>query len=321
MKDVLKRIGAAGIVPVVKIDNPKDAVPVAQALLDGGLPVVEITFRTVHAKESINRITRELPDVLTGAGTVLNTEQVDAAVEAGAKFIVSPGFNQDVVKYCIDRDITIIPGCVTPSDIERAMAFGIDTVKFFPAEAYGGVKTIKALSAPYPNIKFIPTGGIDPSNLNTYLSFDKVLACGGSWMVKDEIIRSGDFERIKVLTKQAVNLMLGFDISHVGMNMQSAEEARDAAGLFEQAFGLEIQEHDNCLFASSYVEIMKIPFRGRYGHIAIGTNSVERAVSYLRYKGTEFDEETAEYDEKGKLQSIYLKKHAGGFAIHLLQKK
>jgi len=321
MKDALKRIGIAGVVPVVKIDHPKKAVPVAKALRDGGLPVVEITFRTAHAKESISRITRELPDMLTGAGTVLNAEQVDAAVEAGARFIVSPGFNPDVVRYCVDRGITIIPGCVTPSDIEKAMAFGIDTVKFFPAEAYGGVKTIKALSAPYPGIKFIPTGGIDPSNLNTFLSFEKVLACGGSWMVKDELIKNEEFDKIKTLAKQAVNLMLGFDISHVGINMQSEDEANDVADMFEQVFGFDKQEHDNCLFASSYVEIMKVPLRGKYGHIAIGTNSAERAVNYLKYKGIEFDEETAQYDEKGKLQSIYLKKDAGGFAVHLTQKK
>lgn len=321
MNHILQKIYNAGIVPVIKIDDPEKAVPLAKALYEGGLPVAEVTFRTVHAKEAIARIARELPDMLVGAGTVLTTEQVDAAIEAGAKFIVSPGLNPDVVTHCIHRGITITPGCTSPSDIERAITLGIDVVKFFPAEAYGGIKTIKALSAPYANIKFIPTGGIDPSNLNAYLSFDRVLACGGSWMVKEELVNNGEFDKIKTLVKQAVEQMLGFEIAHVGMNMESAEDAHAVADLFDHAFGFAKKEGSSSIFAASFVEVLKSPFLGRHGHIAIGTNSAARAVSYFKHRGVECNENTARYDDKGNLQTIYLKNEAGGFAIHLLQKK
>lgn len=321
MNDIIKKISNIGIVPVIKIDDPEKAVPLAKALCDGGLPVVEITFRTVHAKESIARITKELPNMLVGAGTVLTTEQVDAAIEAGAIIIVSPGFNPDVVKHCINRGITIIPGCISPSDIERAMALGIDVVKFFPAEAYGGVKTIRALAAPYTNIKFIPTGGIDSSNLNAYLSFDRVLACGGSWMVKEELVNNGEFEKIRTLAKQAVEQILGFEIAHVGINMENTEDANAVAETFDHAFGFTKKEGSSSIFAASFIEVLKSSSLGRHGRIAIRTNSVARAVSYLRCKGIECNEDTARYDEKGNLQTIYLNKDAGGFAIHLVQKK
>lgn len=210
LNNVLKEIGDFGIVPVVKIDNACDAVPLGRALLEGGLPIAEITFRTKAAKEAIENITKEFPDMLIGAGTVLNIGQAKSAVEAGAKFIVSPGFNPSVVKYCVDNKIPITPGCSNPTDIERALEFGLETVKFFPAEAFGGISTLKSISAPYSMIKFIPTGGINANNINQYLSFDKVLACGGSWMVKDELIKSGNFKEIVRLTREAVSLMLPF---------------------------------------------------------------------------------------------------------------
>jgi 2-dehydro-3-deoxyphosphogluconate aldolase / (4S)-4-hydroxy-2-oxoglutarate aldolase len=321
VNEIINKIGNVGIVPVIKIDNPENAVPLAKALYEGGLPVAEVTFRTAHAKEAIARISKELPDMLVGAGTVLTTEQVDDAVEAGVKFIVSPGFNPTVVKYCVDRGIVIVPGCVNPSDIERAIELGLEVVKFFPAEAYGGIKTIKALSAPYTKMKFIPTGGIDPSNLNSYLSFERVIACGGSWMVKEELINSGDFNKIKALSKDAVEQMLGFEIAHVGINTENSEEAHSVADMFSSTFGFTKKEGNSSIFTACYIEVMKTPFLGKNGHIAIKTNSAARAVNYLKSKGVEFIEDTARYDEKGNLLSIYLKEEAGGFAVHLLQKK
>lgn len=321
MKEIIKRISEIGIVPVIKIDNLDNAVPLARALYEGGIPVAEVTFRTAHAEEAIARISKELPDMLVGAGTVITTEQVDDAIESGAKFIVSPGFNPSIVKYCIDSGISITPGCVTPSDIEKALEFGIEVVKFFPAEAYGGIKTIKALSAPYTNIKFIPTGGIDPTNLNSYLSNDRVIACGGSWMVKDELINNGEFDKIRALSKEAVELMLGFEIGHVGINMENSQEAHTVADMFSNTFGFTKKEGEGSIFAASYIEVLKSPFLGKNGHIAIRTNSSERALRYLKSKGVEFNEDTARYDDKGKLQTIYLKNEAGGFAVHLVQKK
>jgi len=321
MNELIKKISNIGIVPVIKIDNPENSVPLARALYEGGIPVAEVTFRTAHAKEAIERISKELPDMIVGAGTVLTTEQVDMAIEAGAKFIVSPGFNPTVVKYCIEKEICIIPGCVNPSDIERAIELGLEVVKFFPAEAYGGIGTIKALSAPYTKMMFIPTGGIDPSNLNNYLSFNKIVACGGSWMVKEDLINNGDFDKIKALSTQAIEHMLGFEIAHVGINMNNSDEAHSVADTFSDIFGFTKKDGNSSIFAASFIEVLKSPFLGAKGHIAIRTNSVERAVFHLKLKGVEFNEETANYDEKGNLQTIYLKKDAGGFAMHLLQKK
>lgn len=321
MHEVLKKIGVIGIVPVIKINNLENAVPLAKALCEGGLPVAEVTFRTAHAQEAIARISKELPEMLVGAGTVLTTEQVDAAIEAGAKFIVSPGFNPTVVKYCIDRGVAVTPGCVSPSDIEKAIELGLDVVKFFPAEAYGGLKTIKALSGPYSNIKFIPTGGIDPSNLNAYLAFDKVVACGGSWMVKEDLINNGEFDKINALAKEAVEQMLGFEVAHVGINMDTPDEAHSVADMFNELFGFTKKVGNSSIFASPLIEVLKTPFLGSHGHIAIRTNSTVRAVNYLKSKGVEFNEETMRYDAKGNLQTIYFKNEVGGFALHLVQKK
>ena len=204
MKDLAERFHEVGVVPVVVLEDVKDAVPLAQALVEGGLPCAEVTFRTAAAEESIRLMTEKFPEMLVGAGTVLTTEQVDAAVKAGAKFIVSPGLNPVTVKYCQAKGVPVIPGIMTPSEIELALSLGLTEVKFFPAEAAGGVKMIKALSAPYGNVRFMPTGGIGPANMEDYLSFPKVFACGGSWMVKKDLIQAGAFDRITELCRQAV---------------------------------------------------------------------------------------------------------------------
>ena len=206
-EELLKQIECMGILPVIKLNDAKDAVPLAKALCEGGLPCAEVTFRTDAAKESIAVMTKAYPEMLVGAGTVLNTEQVDEAVEAGAKFIVSPGLNPDTVEYCVKKGIPILPGCSSPSDIEQAIKYGLDVVKFFPAEAAGGLKAIKAMAAPYTGIKFMPTGGINAKNLEDYLSFDKIICCGGSWMVKGDLVKAGAFDKIKELTAEARNLV------------------------------------------------------------------------------------------------------------------
>lgn len=206
MNEILDRLGETAIVPVVLLEDAKDAIPLAQALCDGGLPCAEVTFRTEAAEEGIRIMTEQFPQMLVGAGTVLTTEQADKAMAAGAKFIVSPGLNPRVVKHCVDKGITMLPGTATPSDVERAMEFGLEVVKFFPAEAAGGLAMIKAMAAPYVNMKFMPTGGINERNLRNYLDFPKVLACGGSWMVRGELIREGKFDEIRELTRKAVEL-------------------------------------------------------------------------------------------------------------------
>lgn len=204
---VIDKIQQTGIVPVVVLENATDAVPLAKALCEGGLPCAEVTFRTKAAKDSIRIMTKEFPEMFVGAGTVLTTEQVDQAVEAGAKFIVGPGFDPEIVDYCLGKDIPVFPGCVTPSEIAQAVKRGLKVVKFFPAESFGGAATIKALAAPYTDVKFMPTGGINAENISKYLKFDKVIACGGSWMVKGELIKAGKFEEIKELSAEAVRLV------------------------------------------------------------------------------------------------------------------
>ena len=201
------KIGQMGIVPVVVLNDVKNAVPLAQSLINGGLPCAEVTFRTEAAQQSIAEISKNFPQMFVGAGTVLTIEQVDRAVDAGAKFIVSPGFNPKVVEYCIKKGYPVTPGIMTPTELEMALEFGLDVVKFFPAENAGGLKMIKAMAAPYTKMKFMPTGGINPQNVREYLQCDKILACGGSWMVKGDLINSGNFAEIEKLTKEASQIV------------------------------------------------------------------------------------------------------------------
>ncbi|MGN0335567.1 MAG: bifunctional 4-hydroxy-2-oxoglutarate aldolase/2-dehydro-3-deoxy-phosphogluconate aldolase [Lachnospiraceae bacterium] len=207
MNKVLEQIQEIGIVPVVVLEHERDAAPLAKALIEGGLTCAEVTFRTAAAERVIRIMSEQYPELLVGAGTVLTTEQVDKALAAGAKFIVSPGFNPRVVKYCAEKGSLILPGCVTPGEIERALEFGLEAVKFFPAEPAGGLNMIRAMAAPYAGLKFMPTGGISASNVKAYLSYDRILACGGSWMVREELIRSGNFAKITELAKEAAQIV------------------------------------------------------------------------------------------------------------------
>ncbi|MGE5550924.1 MAG: bifunctional 4-hydroxy-2-oxoglutarate aldolase/2-dehydro-3-deoxy-phosphogluconate aldolase [Bacteroidota bacterium] len=320
MEDILGKIGTLGIVPVVKIDDAKDAVALGKALVAGGLPCAEITFRTSAAEESIRRLTAEVPEMLVGAGTVLSPEQAAQAVGAGAKFIVSPGLNPKVVQYCLEHGIPITPGVCNPTDIEAALGFGLKVLKFFPAEAYGGLETLKAICAPYGMVKFIPTGGISAANLLEYLSFPKVLACGGSWMVKPELIAAGNFDEIARLTREAVNVMLGFSLAHVGINTPNAETALGIARQLCTLFNLPLKEGNSSNFAGTPFEVMKRQGRGSNGHIAVQTNSIPRAMAYLERLGVAFDRSSAT-EVNGVVNAIYFQEEIGGFAFHLLQRK
>ena len=293
MNKVLEEIKKIGIVPVVVLDDAKDAEPLAKALCEGGLPCAEVTFRTEAAEESIRIISEKYPEMLVGAGTVLTTEQVDRAVAAGAKFIVSPGFNPKVVKYCIDRDIPVTPGTQTPSEMEQAIEMGLDVVKFFPAEPAGGLKMIKAVAAPYTMLQFMPTGGINLNNVEEYLEYDRILACGGSWMVKKDLVAAGEFDKIRDLTKEAVQTMLGFELAHIGINCDSEAEAEKTADAFDGLFGFTKKVGNSSVFAGKAVEAMKSKGLGAKGHIAVATNSVVRAKNYLEMMGYKFNEESA----------------------------
>ena len=319
MNEVFERINKLGIVPVIKIEDSKDALPLGKALVNGDLPIAEITFRTIAAEESIKTLTDNLPEILVGAGTVLTVDQAKKAVAAGAKFIVSPGFNSNIVDYCLENNIVVTPGVNSPTQIEMALEKGLEIVKFFPAEASGGLAALKAMSAPYTMIKFIPTGGINPANLLSYLTHPSVYACGGSWMVKPELISAGNFKEITAISKEAVSTLLGFQLAHLGINEENKENALDSATLLSQIFNFPLKEGNSSVFAGSGVEIMKSKYLGEHGHIAIATNDIQRAIAYLERKGVSILSETAK-ESGGKLKSIYLDKEVSGFAIHLVQR-
>lgn len=320
MNKVLEEISKIGIVPVIALDRAEDAEPLAKALCDGGLPCAEVTFRTAAAEESIRIMSDRFPEMLVGAGTVLTTEQVDRAVNAGAKFIVSPGLNPKVVAYCMDRNIPITPGTSNPSDVEAAIELGLDVVKFFPAEAAGGLNMIKSMAAPYTNMKFMPTGGINAKNLTSYLDFNRIIACGGSWMVSKDMINAKDWAGITALTKEAVATMLGFQLLHVGVNNESEDAAASDSAKFAALLGEEVKPGNSSIFVGSLIEMMKAPGRGANGHICIQTNYLPRAMYHLQKRGFSFDATSFKYNAQGVLSAAYLKEEIAGFAVHFNQK-
>ena len=321
MHPVLKELSQIGLVPVIKITDLSTAVPLAKALVKGGIPCAEITFRTDLAADAMALISAEVPEILLGAGTVTSTEQVDRALAAGAKFIVSPGLNPVVVRYCQEKGVPITPGISTPTELEQAMSLGLTELKFFPAENNGGIKTIKAISAAYPNITFMPTGGINLNNLNDYLAFPKILACGGSWVTPAKAIDAGNFEEVTRLAAEAVKTMLGCKLLHLGVNTDGPAEAEQVAKMFCALFGLEYLPGNSSDFAGDMVEVMKFRGAGKNGHIGVQVNNLTRAVAYFTRMGFPLDEENYKYNAKGEKVAIYFKNEIGGFAIHLVQKK
>ena len=214
----------------------------------------------------------------------------------------------------------MMPGTATPGEMEQAMSMGLDVVKFFPAEQNGGVAKLKALAGPYTTLRWMPTGGVNTKNLMDYLSFDKIVACGGTWMVKKDLIEGERWDEITRICREAVQTMLGFELKHVGINCADEAEAEKTAKTFCALFGLEYKPGNSSVFAGSAVECMKSPYLGKYGHIAIGTNSVDRAMYHLGLQGVTFNESTRKTDGKGKTKAIYLDGEVGGFAVHLVQK-
>lgn len=320
MDEILKEIEGYGIVPVVKIENAADALPLGKAILAGGLPLAEITFRTAAAEEAIRTLTERMPELIVGAGTVLTTGQAQKAIRAGARFIVSPGFNPKIVSFCREQGVPVIPGVNSPTQIEAAMECGLRVMKFFPAEESGGAAFLKAVAGPYEGIRFIPTGGINAANLTSYLSLKNVIACGGSWMVKTELISAGKFEEITALTKEAVRILLGFELAHVGLNEGNAENAGKSVELFSRLFHFPAVEGQDSFFVGKReIEIMKGSGRGEKGHLAFATNDVSRALFYLGRQRIRPVAGT-EKEKDGKTILVYLDQEIAGFAIHLRQK-
>ena len=320
MMQISEQIFKIGIIPVIAIDDADKAVPLAKALVKGGLPAAEVTFRTAAAEEAIRRIVAEVPDMLVGAGTVLTKEQADRAIAAGSQFIVSPGFNPEITRYVLDKGVVMMPGTATPGEMEQAMSMGLDVVKFFPAEQNGGVAKLKALAGPYTNLRWMPTGGVNTKNMMDYLGFDRIIACGGTWMVKKDLIEGEQWDEITRICKEAVKTMLGFSLAHVGINCADEAQAEQTAKTLCALFDLEYKPGNSSDFAGSAVECNKAPGRGAHGHIAIRTNNVDRAIYHLGLQGVKFDESSRKTDAKGRTKAIYLQEELGGFALHLVQK-
>lgn len=317
--DVYGRIAASGVLPVTVLDDAGKAVSTAEAMAAGGIDVMEITFRTPAAADAIRAVAQDCPDVLVGAGTVMTLEQCQKAVGSGAAFIVSPGYDQAVVGWCLDHGVAVIPGCVTPTEITGALKMGLHVLKFFPANVYGGLDAMKSLSAPFGEVKFIPTGGVDAGNVGAYARAPFVHAVGGSWVCPRADIAAGHFEKITALCREARSHLLGFAVAHVGINCQDPEEAAAVCGLLGGAFQFPVREGAASNFSSEGIEVLKSRFRGANGHIAVQTNAMDCAIEALRRRRFTVDMSTARYQD-GRLMTVYLAEEIGGFAIHLLQK-
>lgn len=319
MNDVIKRIGNIGLVPVVVIDDVNLAVPTAKALRDGGLEIMEITMRTEQGISAIKKVKKAYPDMLLGAGTVLSIEKAKESVDAGAEFIVSPGLNPELVEWCQNKKVAITPGVVTPTEIQQALKFNLTILKFFPGNIFGGIKGCKALYSPYRMVKFIPTGGTSKENLADFADKPYIHAIGGSWLCKTADINNKNFSKITQIVKDSIDILLGFELAHIGINADSEEESLATAEMFSDTFGFNLKKGNSSNFSGTGIEINKSKGLGTMGHIAIKTNSIDRAVYYLEKKGYKVDWSTKK--AKGqKTIAVYMEKEIGGFAVHLLQK-
>ncbi len=316
--ELMCKIESIGVVPVVVINDPAKAVHLAKAILKGGINTIEVTFRTDAAEESIKLIHQAVPEMILGAGTVITIEQAKKAVDAGTQFIVSPGLDSDIVQWCKENEVAVIPGVCTASEVQQGMKMGLKALKFFPAEASGGVNMIKNLCGPFPQVKFMTTGGISPSNLAEYAECDHVLAAGGSWMVKSNLIESENWDEITRLCSDAILKAQGFELIHFGINTNSIDDAKTAALGFE-SFGMNAKVGSSSTLMDATIELMHSQFRGTHGHIGYKCFNVERSLKYLSLHGFTPAEDTIKLDGKGRIKVVYLNEEIEGFAIHLVR--
>ena len=320
MNPVLQRVYEIGIIPVIAFNDVDEAIPLCKALMDGGLPAAEVTFRTACAEECIRKIHEELPDMLLGAGTVLTNDQADRAMAAGASFVVAPGYDPNVTQHVIDKGGLMMPGTCSAGEMQQAMNQGCEAIKFFPAEANGGVEMLKNIGAALKTAKWMCTGGVNAKNVNTYLANPQIIAVGGTWMCKSDKIKAGAWEDITAACKEAVDVMLGLELGHIGINCADDAEAMKTAELLGGLLSKAVAPGNSSIFVGNKeFEIMKKPGRGTHGHIAIKCNSVDRAVYHLGQRGVKFDMDSM-VNKNGKNIAIYLADEVAGFAIHLVQK-
>ena len=318
-EQIINRIYESGVLPVIALNEADQALPLAKACVESGLNALEITFRTECAAEALKLIKENYPEILLGAGTVLTKEQADQAIAIGVDFLVTPGFNMEVVKHVVEKGFPIVPGISTASEIEQAMMLGLDTVKFFPAEQSGGTAALKAFAGPYKKLKFVPTGGMTFDNFTDYTNLNNVVAIGGSFMINKKHIADKDVEAMKQDIKVVVDKMLGLKLVHLGINCKDEKEAMDTALLLEQFLHMPYKAGNYSIFSGvKEFELMKKPGRGEKGHIAIGVSNIDRGINYLKKRGIEFAEDSLVIKENKKT-AIYFAKEIAGFAFHLMK--
>lgn len=320
MNPVVERVYEIGIIPVIAFNSVDEAVPLCKALVAGGLPAAEVTFRTACAEECIKKIHDEVPEMLLGAGTVLTVDQADRAMAAGASFIVAPGFDPEVTKHVIEKGGLMMPGTASAGEMQQAMNLGCEALKFFPAEANGGVSMLKNIGAALKGAKWMCTGGVNAKNVNDYLGYDQIFAVGGTWMCKSDKIKAGAWDEITAMCKEAVDVMLGLELGHIGINCADDAEAAKTAETLAGLLSMAVKPGNSSIFVGNKeFEIMKKPGRGTHGHIAIKTNNVDRAIYHLNRRGVKFDLDSKNV-KNGKTIAVYLADEVAGFAIHLVQK-
>ena len=320
MNPIVERVYEIGIIPVIAFNSVDEAVPLCKALVAGGLPAAEVTFRTACAEDCIKKIHEEVPEMLLGAGTVLTIDQADRAMAAGASFIVSPGFDPNVTKHVIEKGGIMMPGTCSPGEMQQAMNLGCEAIKFFPAEANGGVAMLKNIGGALKTAKWMCTGGINAKNVNDYLAYPQIFAVGGTWMCKSDKIKAGAWDEITAMSREAVDTMLGLELGHIGINCADEAEAAKTAEVLGSLLSMAVKPGNSSIFVGKKeFEIMKKPGRGTHGHIAILTNNVDRAIYHLGRRGVKFDMDSKNVKD-GKTIAIYLADEVAGFAIHLVQR-
>lgn len=319
MNKVIEELKLIGVIPLAVFKDEKQAVPTANALEKAGIHTLEVTLRTEKGVKAIEEIKKNCPGFLAGAGTVRTLEQAKAVKEAGADYIVTPAYDEKIADWCKENQMPLLPGVTTPYEINKAVSNGFTTLKFFPAENYGGAKAIKALAGPFPEVSFMPTGGINTGNMGQYLANANVSMVGGGWICSADLLDQEDYEGITQKAKEALDQFLGYEVVHVGINTENTTEGIAVAESIASVFKMPVHKGELSNFVGTGFEVNNFKGLGKFGHVAIDTNRIESAEYYLKKDNMEMNEESRVI-VNGKTKVVYLKDEFAGFAIHLRQR-